>query len=93
MIETELKTRAEAIAKIPSDQRFTWRLAPKPGRLLLAETVGQSLVAMKDIFASVGEHLGQPQIVGVLDVRFDEEGAFVADLVLMPKPEPDPPTT
>jgi hypothetical protein len=79
-----LKSREEMFARIPSDQRFTWKIAPKPGRLLFVDTVGKSLVALKDIFQSIGGEIWQPQTVGILDAKFDADGAFSVEIVVIP---------
>jgi len=42
-----------AYADIPSDQRFTMRIVPLPGRLFLAETIGAAMTGLKDIFGSI----------------------------------------
>jgi hypothetical protein len=83
--EEMLSTRQEAFARIPKDQRFTWKISPQPGRLLFADTVGGTLIALKDIFKSVGDELGEPQVVSILDAKFDEDGGLSIDLVVMPK--------
>lgn len=84
------EARAEAIARIPADQKFTWRITPQPGRLLFVETVGKSLVALKDVFQSVSDVIGQPHAASILDMRIEDDGAFACDIVLLPI-EPPPP--
>lgn len=81
----DASTRMEALARIPQDQQLTWTIAPHAGRLLFADTVGKSLIAMKDIFKSIGDELGRPQVVCISDARFDANGALSFDLVVMPK--------
>lgn len=82
--EELLGDRMKAFARIPNDQRFTWKIVPMPGRLLFADTVGKSLIALKDIFKSIGEELGEPQVVSILDAKFDNDGGLVIELVVMP---------
>jgi len=83
--ETLVTTRKEAFALIPTEQRFTWKMTPMPGRLLFVDTVGKSLIAMKNIFKSIGEEIGQPQTVCLLDAHFEDDGSFVAEIVVTPK--------
>lgn len=81
MVEEALETREAAFARIPTDQRFTWVLKPLPGRLLFAETIGASLVCMKDMFASLTPN---GEVVVVLNCGFRDDGAFLADLAILP---------
>lgn len=83
--EESLETREEAFARVPSDQRFTWELHPLPGRLLFAETIGTSLSLLKDMFASLNPG---GSVVTVLDCGFRENGAFFADLAVLPVESP-----
>lgn len=79
--DEQLNGISEVVARIPREQCFTWELTPQPGRVLFAETIGQTLVALKDIFAGI--HPGGT-VVTVLNCGFRENGAFFADLAVLP---------
>jgi hypothetical protein len=80
-----LGSRMEAFSRIPTEQRFKWKITPMPGRLLFVDTVGKSLVALKDIFKSIGDEIGQPQTVSLLDAKFEADGSFCVEIVVLPK--------
>jgi hypothetical protein len=82
MSATETKTRLVAIADVPSDQRFTWRLTPLPGRLLNAETVGETLAAVCRILTS-HDKTGREVFPALMGVRIAATGAFEADIAIL----------
>lgn len=83
--ETELKTRLEAAAKIPQEQRFQLRLVPAPGRLFFASTIGNALCALEGMFK--GLH-SEGEAVCLLDAKFEEDGGFLMDVTVLPVRDP-----
>lgn len=77
----QLDTRETAFARVPEEQRFQLRLVPAPGRLLFARTVGKTLAAFDDMFAGI--HKGG-EVVCLIGAGFDADGAFVADIAVLP---------
>lgn len=81
--------RVVAYADFPDEQRFSFRVAPLPGRLLSAETVGGCLTYIaKAIKSANREYVKGSRFIALCGVRFDEDGAFVADLAELPVQKP-----
>lgn len=82
----ELKTRLEAVARVPDEQRFQMRIVPAPGRLFYASTIGNSLSALSDMFKGI--HPGG-EVVCLVDAKFDDDGAFIMDVAVLPLDHPE----
>jgi hypothetical protein len=82
----QLQSRIEASARVPAEQRFQMRIVPSPGRLFFASTIGNSLTALGEMFKGI--HQGG-EVVCLLDAKFDEEGAFVMDIAVLPIDHPE----
>lgn len=93
--ETEGLKRV-AYADIPEDQRFTWRLVPSEGRLLNAETVGQTLHQVCRVIKTADKEFAPGRMYAALmGVRLNEDGSFEADIAMLPvkKRKPVDPST
>jgi hypothetical protein len=74
-----------AYADFPSEQRFTFKITPLPGRLLSAETIGGTLLNVaKMVKAANREYVRGSRFIAVCGIRLCDDGAFEADLVELP---------
>lgn len=72
-----------AVADIPKDQRFTWRVVPGKGRYLDAETVGETLKQMCRILR-IKDMTERRVFTALTGVRITKAGAFEADIAVLP---------
>lgn len=71
-----------ACAQVPTDQRFTWKLTPLPGRLLDASTVGKTLESVCDILTH-DDKSGRNLFPALMGIRMTDAGEFEADIALL----------
>ena len=75
-----------AIAEIPADQRFSFKITPLPGRLLDATLIGGSIRALSRLHAALGADLDPPQKCKtyILGAAVEDDGSFRIDFTVLP---------
>lgn len=84
---TEAKQeRAIAVAEIPADQRFAFKITPLPGRLLDMKTIGSTMAAMANFHALLGQDI-DPSVKWkscLTGCELEADGSFRIDFAVLP---------
>jgi hypothetical protein len=75
-----------ATAEIPTDQRFSFRVTPLPGRLLDASTIGGCMVQLAKLHAALGKDIDPNVKWGtyILGAELEADGSFRLDVTVLP---------
>lgn len=82
--------KATAVARIPSDQRFSFKITPLPGRLMDLATIGNSMAGLADLHAALGKDIN-PDIEMrsyLLGAEVEADGSFRVDIAVLPLMRP-----
>lgn len=83
---SEQEPRPIAVALIPRDQRFSFRITPLPGRLLDLATVGGSMKALAKFHALLGNDI-DPSLKWkscITGCELEGDGSFRLDIAVLP---------
>jgi len=81
-----------AFADMPADQKFSYKVTPQPGRLMLADMIGKQLAAVSDLFRAVGKDV-TPEVQWICALAgcgMEGDGSVRFDLIIMPKKDNPP---
>lgn len=81
-----------AVAEIPKDQRFSFKITPLPGRLLDLATTGASMEALAKFHASLGKDI-EPAVKWkscITGCELEADGSFRVDVAVLPTKEQQP---
>ena len=72
----------EVVSRALEDSRMSFSLTPKEGSLMMADTIGGTLVSMAKMLQAVGKELGVKTKVLVEKVTGEADGTVKFDLLI-----------
>ena len=78
MTENTNEPKPIAVAMIPNEQMFWYKISPLKGRLMLASVVGEQLKSLDRIFKAIDEDLprNSKSVVCITDIKTEEDGSI-----------------